>query len=29
MALAEDYLKLAKFALNRRKDDLSVYRLRQ
>jgi hypothetical protein len=29
MALANDYLKLAKFALNRRKDRLAAQRLRQ
>ena len=29
LALANDYLKLAKFALNRRKADLAVHRLRQ
>jgi hypothetical protein len=29
LALANDYLGLAKLALNRRKDDLAVFRLRQ
>jgi hypothetical protein len=29
LALANDYLKLAKFALNRRKDDLAAHRLQQ
>jgi hypothetical protein len=29
LALANDYLKLAKFALNRRKDRLTAHRLRQ
>jgi hypothetical protein len=29
LALANDYLKLAKFALNRRKDYLDVFRLQQ
>jgi hypothetical protein len=29
LALANDYLKLAKLALTRRKQDLTIYRLRQ
>jgi hypothetical protein len=29
LALANDFLSLAKFALNRRKADLAVHRLRQ
>jgi hypothetical protein len=29
LALANDYLKLAKFALNRRKDRLAVHRIQQ